>query len=640
MMATIAELEKALINADKAGDADAAKVLAGEILRLRSSSTVSEPEKQLDPTEGMSGTDKFFAGAGKAFYDIGRGAGTLVTDIAPSAAKYGFATRADVDEAKKRDAALMNTGAGIAGNITGNIAAYAPLALIPGAATVGGGAAIGAATGLTQSVGTDDSRLKNVAIGGVAGGAVPAAIRTAKALRAGLVDPFTEAGRNKIAGGVINRAAADPAAVSQRLQTVQGSTPGFMPTVGQAADDAGVASLERTMRAIDPKGFDAVDKAQRGALVDALRGVAKTPEARAAAIKAREAAVEPLYGAAKKAVVTGDDQLNELLQRPSMITAQERAARIAAERGEKFALSQAAPEQTVFVGGQSVKVPGGHHGTKTVQQPGLLDASGSPITRTIPAAEAKYPGKALHDIKMGLDDAIGSPGTGGIQGEERRAAIATKEQYLKWLEGQIPEYGQAKQTYAEMSRPINQIDIGQELYNRFTPALADQGGLPFKSTAQAYANALRNGDDLARNVTGMDSVTLRGVMEPEQMRILEAVAKDSAVKAAAENIGRGAGSDTVQKIAMTNLAAEAGVPNWLASVARVPGGWAKRLGDVLYGSSDEQVRARLADILRNPQEAAAAMEAAGATPSQVAEMLKLGAQGVGLSAFPALNSSK
>jgi hypothetical protein len=609
-------------------------------------------QKPIDPSEGRlplrpfgidtgltmpQGVSRFMAGAGKAFADIGRGAGTMVTDAIPSAANIGLATRKDVDESKMRDAPLMNTGAGIAGNIVGNMAAYAPLAMVPGAATVGGGALIGGGTGFMQPVGTEDSRFQNTAVGTAAGAVVPAAIRTGKALRAGLVDPFTEAGRNKIAGALINRAAADPAAVSQRLQTAQGNTPGFMPTVGQAADDAGVASLERTMRAIDPRGFDAVDKSQRGALVDALRSVAKTPEAKSAAIRAREDAVKPLYGAAKKAVVAGDDQLDALLQRPSMMTAQERAAKIAAERGEKFELSQAAPEQTVFVGGQSLKVPGGHHGTKTVQQPGLLDASGNPITRTIPATEAQYPGQALHDIKMGLDDAIGSPGTGGMQGAERDAAIATKEQFLNWLEGKIPEYGQAKQTYAKMSRPINQIDIGQELYNRFTPALADQGGLPFKSTAQAYANALRNGDDLARNVTGMKSATLRGVMEPEQMQILEAVAKDSAVKAAAENVGRGAGSDTVQKIAMTNLAAEAGVPNWLASIARVPGGWAKRAGDVLYGGSDDQVRARLAEIMANPQEAAAAMQAAGATPSQIAEALKLGAQGVGLSAFPALN---
>ena len=67
----------------------------------------------------------------------------------------------------------------------------------------------------------------------------------------------------------------------------------------------------------------------------------------------------------------------------------------------------------------------------------------------------------------------------------------------------------------------------------------------------------------------------------------------------------------------------------------------KRAGDVLYGNADEQVRQNLAHLLTNPQEAAKAMEAAGATPSRLAEILKRGAQGVALSSpstLPALSA--
>lgn len=579
-----------------------------------------------DVTKDMSGPEKFLAGAGKAFMDIGRGTGQLVREgieaVSPQqrnlasqiratpaptlADRMGLPSRADIDKLKKQDANLMNTGAGLAGNITGNVAAMVPAAFIPGANTIAGGALIGAGTAAFQPVGTEDSRGQNMAVGGAAGAAVPAAIKVAKVLRAGLVDPFTSAGQTKIAASVIKRAAADPVAVAEKLRTARGATPGFNPTAGQAADDAGVGALERTVRATDPAGFDAVDKSQRGALVDALRSIGKSPEDRAAAVASREAAVKPLYTTAKSTVVDGDPAIDALLQRPSMNAAKQRAATIAAERGDNFAISAGGPEQTVASG--------------------LLDAQGNPLQQTIAATPAKLGGTALHDLKMGLDDAIGSPGTGGMQGAERNAALGTKEEFAQWLENKIPAYAQAKSTYADMSRPINQMDIGTELSNRFTPALADQGGLPFKSTAGAYANALRNGDKLARNVTGMNGTSLEAIMDPAQLQLLHGVAKDSATKAAAESIGRGVGSDTVQKIAMTNIAAEAGVPNWMANVARVPGGWAKRAGDVLYGSADEQIRGRLSELLRNPQEAAQALSAAGVPPSKIAQYLRAGAQ--------------
>lgn len=584
--------------------------------------------KAIDPTDGMSTMDKFLAGAGKSLYDIGRGTGVLITDALPSAAKYGLSTRKDIDEARRLDAPLMNTGAGIAGNIAGSLAAFAPTAMLPGANTIAGGAAIGALTGAIQPVGTNDSRVGNMEIGGITGAAIPAAIRAGKVIKAGLVDPFTEAGRTRIVGGALNRAAEDPVQAASNLRAAQGSTPGFMPTAGQAADDAGIASMERAARAIDPAGFGAVDQSQRAALVNALRSVAKTPEDRAAVVAARESAVEPLYTAAKQATVDGDPAFNALLSRPSMQAAQSRAANLAMERG------------------QPVLMSGGHHPSPqigaTASAPaqtistGILDASGNPVMRTIPAKAATYPGQALHDLKMGLSDAIGSP-VQGMQGAERSAAIGTQNEYLKWLENKIPEYGQARETFAQMSKPINQMDIGKELYQRFVPALADGADIPFKSRADALAQALRNGDDLARNVTGMKSTTLAGSMEPEQMSLLNGVVKDAQLKAAAENAGRGVGSDTVQKMAMSNLISESGLPSWFSALAplRPVGGALKTAGDILYTKNDETMRHLLADVLKDPKTAAEAMQKSGVAPSKIAEYLRLGVQGPTM-ALPAI----
>lgn len=477
------------------------------------------------------------------------------------------------------------------GAIAGNVAAFAPAALIPGVNTIAGGAALGAVSGALQPTVGDESRLANAGIGMVAGGSVPAVIRGGKVVKAAVVDPFTQAGRSRIAGGVLNRATADPAAVSSRLQSAQGATPGFNPTAGQVADDAGLASLERTVRAIDPKAFGQVDQSQRGALADALRNMAGDKIKREAVVEAREKAVKSLYDSAKAAKVAPDTTIAQLLQRPSMKAASSKAANIAAERGEEF------------------------------------------------MPDSMLTGKSLHDLKMGLDDAIGNPGMGGLQGAERNAAMGTKDAYLQWLESKIPEYGKAKATYADMSKPINQMDVSQNLLERFVPSLYRDMPAPQQLNSAALAKAITDqGDDIARSVSGMKGATLEGTMAPEQMATLKAILADAQKMKVAEMAGRGVGSDTVQKTAMSHLAAEAGIPNWMASIARVPGGWAKRAGDVLYGNSDEAVQMQLANLLQNPQEAAAAMNSAGAAPSQLAELLKKIAIGGGQASVPMLTA--
>ena len=140
--------------ADAAPSADAA---AGPWTRY----TSAQPQQTFDPTEGMTGLDKFRAGMGKAMTDIVRGAGQLV----------GAVSRDDVAESRKRDNALMNSGgAAMAGNIAGNAAMLLPAALIPGANTVAGAGAVGGVMGLLQPSTSTRETATNVGLG-VLGGA-------------------------------------------------------------------------------------------------------------------------------------------------------------------------------------------------------------------------------------------------------------------------------------------------------------------------------------------------------------------------------------------------------------------------------------------------------------------------------------
>ncbi len=112
---------------------------------------------RMDPTEGMGFTSKFNAGIGKALSDLGGGAAQLV-GMGPSSE--------EVRETKRLDAPLMKTPSGMAGNIAGNIAAFAPLAVVPGANTVAGAGALGAVSGAFQPTEGAGDRLKNMAVGG------------------------------------------------------------------------------------------------------------------------------------------------------------------------------------------------------------------------------------------------------------------------------------------------------------------------------------------------------------------------------------------------------------------------------------------------------------------------------------------
>lgn len=134
-------------------------------------------EKAPDPTEGNSAGQNALIGVGKAFADLGRGAKQLVAMGADFASprRKGLRTReeevqAEVDDSRKLDAPLMETGGGKAGNIAGTVALAAPTMLIPGANTYTGAAAIGGVMGALQPTATGESRAANTALG-VAGGA-------------------------------------------------------------------------------------------------------------------------------------------------------------------------------------------------------------------------------------------------------------------------------------------------------------------------------------------------------------------------------------------------------------------------------------------------------------------------------------
>lgn len=142
----------------------------------RNLANIRRDEAGYDPTAGMSGGQKFVAGIGSGLTDVGVGAQQLV----------GMKSREDVARKRETDAPLLRTGAGMAGNIAGQIAATAPAGAL-GVAGRGatalrlarGGAMQGGVTGAVLPVAGDESRLKNAAVGAGLGAAIPIGLRGA-----------------------------------------------------------------------------------------------------------------------------------------------------------------------------------------------------------------------------------------------------------------------------------------------------------------------------------------------------------------------------------------------------------------------------------------------------------------------------
>lgn len=131
-----------------------------------------EGKPEVVPT-GLGGDGQnFLAGIGKGMADLGRGASQLVRSLGPqyaaSADAFGLPNQADVDEAKRLDAPLMDTKAGFAGAVVGSAVPAVVTAPVAGP-SVAGNALLGAALGGMQPVATGDSRLANTALGGAAG---------------------------------------------------------------------------------------------------------------------------------------------------------------------------------------------------------------------------------------------------------------------------------------------------------------------------------------------------------------------------------------------------------------------------------------------------------------------------------------
>lgn len=510
------------------------------------------------------------AGAGKALADIGRGAGQML----------GLVPQSEIDQALRLDSALMESTAGRVGNVAGNVALAVPTAFVPGANTLTGAALTGAVMGALQPVSGDESRLGNAAIGGAAGAGGVAAGRALAGLYQGgkaLVEPFTEAGRAKIAGRTLQRFADDPTSIVRAAggRSVTGATP----TLAEVTGDAGVARLQDAARSMDPQIAGRVGQRladNNAARVQALQSLAGDSAQRASAEATREAVSRDLYQQATRAAYTVDDELQALLSRPAVKQAMGRAQTLAENQGRRVAFDVN---------------PGNPFGGI-----GIADKNSRQIT-----------GQALQDLKMAMDEMLTDPAS-GFTGKSGDTIKALRGKLLDWMEGANPAFKAARTAYREASKPINAMDIGEEVARRATSNTSDLAGNP-RMQANALLGMMRDEPRLIARATGRSGAgnALSDIMTPDQVNLLRSVAGEADRAAAVSSAGAGPGSATAQRLASQNilrqLAGPTGLPESWAESAIANTVIGKPLNLVYGGVAEPKIQQAIADALLDPSKA-------------------------------------
>ena len=243
----------------------------------------------------------------------------------------------------------------------------------------------------------------------------------------------------------------------------------------------------------------------------------------------------------------------------------------------------------------------------------------------------------MHWVKKAIDSAIEDAKASGNK-TLAGAYAGLQNDLLTGMDNLSPAYAAARKVYAQMSRPVNQMDTAQ--------AIADASINKLSGNLQpgAYARALT--DKTAQRATGFSGATLENTMEPAQLNALQSILQDVQRSSAAEAAGKGTGSDTVRKLAYTNLLDQSGMPTFIRDFkpAQVLGNIGGRVADSMYGRANQEIGNKLAELMLGPASAAALMKQA--SPAQknalleLANRARMAGQAGAISSIPVLTNAR
>lgn len=332
--------------------------------------------------------------------------------------------------------------------------------------------------------------------------------------------------------------------------------PGSLPTAAQKASPLGLtefSALGASAAKAQPTAYYAREGANEAARLASLRTVGGTPDDLTAAIAARTAATDPLYAAAEARKFLADPKLMVLADDPYIKQAMPEAAKLSQSQGITFETN---------------------------------------------------PTLYLHNVKISLDDMLSKTGDTALARGARSQVMDVRKRLLGWLENKVPEYGAARTTFAEKSKPINQMEVGQYLEGKLTAPL--EGGA---ERANVFATAVKDAPGTLKRATSNEArfKALTDVLTPDQVQVITAIRDDLAraqTTKAQARVGASASPDAQR------LASAAGeglrTPPLLNRVATV----ASDIMSRLKGKIDRKLAIQLATEMLDPETAANVLEKA------------------------------
>ncbi len=511
---------------------------------------------------------------------FGEGLNALLNTIAgrevfpsPTRAAQQLMTQAGLPEPQTaRERIVQDVTSGMAG-VGGTAAmlrplgqAAAPLTERLGLQTAGAVGASGAA-GMGREEGAGP--LGQLGLAALGGTIAPGAISTAasRGARAGVesVRPFTEAGREVIAGNVLRQLSAQPEAAIARAAQYEPTIPGYRPTTAQATRDVGLVAAETPIRALDVTGKFAAQASQANqARTNILDRMAKDKEALTGAIAKRDEVADPL-------------------------------------RESAFAQATVSPE--VFQSSVASTV-GKSINDILVSAPGARKPVKDAMAFASDRLKDGTTPERLYEVRKDLRDA--AQGLLNKEGSAYNLAKSELETVIRSiddvLESSAPGYKDYLSKYAASSRGIERLEAVQDFRKRVLSTTPDIGRVgDFLISQPAFTRAIRSLEDDPK----------LGGLSRTQFGVLQRVSKDldDGVLARA---AKSPGSDTFKNMSTANVIGGIvgkqifGETSPFLNKVAAPLNW-------LYNGTDDAIREVLVDAMLDPKLAARLMQKATTT---------------------------
>jgi hypothetical protein len=491
----------------------------------------------------------------------------------PTRAAQQLMTQAGLPEAQTaRERVVQDVASGMAG-VGGTAAmlrplgqAVAPLTERLGMQTAGAVGAAGAA-GMGREEGAGPlGQLGLAALGGtIAPGTMATAASRGGRAAVETVRPFTEAGREVIAGNVLRQLSAQPEAAIARAAQYEPTIPGYRPTTAQATRDVGLVAAETPIRALDTTGKFAAQASQANqARVNILDRMARDKDTLTSAITKRDEVTDPLRESAfAKATITPEE-----LQSSVTSTVVKTIDDI---------LASPAGARKPVVDAMNFSKQGLQRGTTP---------------------------ERLYAVRQDLRDAAQ-----GLLNSESAAYNLAKgqlEQVIRSiddvLENSAPGYKEYLSKYAASSRGIERLEAVQDFRKRVLSTTPDIGRVgDFLISQPAFTRAIRALEDDPK----------LGGLSRTQFGVLQRVGKDldDGVLARA---AKSPGSDTFKNMSTANVIGGIvgkqifGETSPFLNKVAAPLNW-------LYNGTDDAIREVLVDAMLDPKLAARLMQKATTT---------------------------